>query len=307
MGREATITYEQVAAAADALKAAGNKPATRAIRERLGNMGSMGTISKLLQAWKSGQERQISNALTLPATLQRAILDFMDMELASAKATLEAELALQQQEAADLASENERQTAEIEFSLETVTALHAELATTQGRIAQMGTDLADAKDDADREREAAEAARTELAKSLLRLEAMPRLEADLAALRTDLEEERQDRVSAEQQAAVLAAKLEAATDRATKAETAAADATAQARQSREAVSLEAAKAETAQNAVANLSGKLDAMLAQIQQQTRELDAARQETKKAAEEAAELRGKHAGTAESKPVKKQAVAV
>lgn len=49
------------------------------------------------------------------------------------------------------------------------------------------------------------------------------------------------------------------------------------------------------------------MVAQIQLQTRELDAARKETKKASEEAAELRGKHSGTAESKPVKKQTVAV
>lgn len=307
MGREATITYAQVAAAADALKAVGNKPATRAIRERLGNMGSMGTISKLLQEWKGGQERQISNALSLPATLQRAILEFMDVELTSAKATLEAELALQQQEAADLASENERQTADIEFNLETVTALHAELATLQGRIAQIVADLDAAKGDADRERKAAEAARTELAKSLLRLEAMPRLEADLTALRVDLDQERQGRVSAEQQAAVLAAKLEAATYRATKSETAADDATAQARKSREAASLEAAKAETAQNTIANLSGKLDVMQSQIHQQTRELDAGRQETKKASEEAAELRGKHAGTAEPKPVKKQVVAV
>jgi len=41
---------------------------------------------------------------------------------------------------------------------------------------------------------------------------------------------------------------------------------------------------------------------QIQQQVRELDAARQEAKKAIEEAAELRGKQAGNVELKPVKK-----
>ena len=53
MGREATISYEQVAAAADAMKVAGGKPTTRGIRERLGNTGSMGTVNKLLQAWKA--------------------------------------------------------------------------------------------------------------------------------------------------------------------------------------------------------------------------------------------------------------
>lgn len=95
MGREAAITYEQVAAAADAMKESGAKPTSRAIRERLGNVGSMGTINKMLQEWKAGQERRITNALALPLVLQRAIFDFIDQELTSAKANLEAELAEQ--------------------------------------------------------------------------------------------------------------------------------------------------------------------------------------------------------------------
>lgn len=233
MGREATISYEQVAAAADTMKAAGNKPTSRGIRERIGNVGSMGTINRHLQAWRAGQERQIASALALPTALQRSILDFLGQELAGAKAMLESDLAEQQQEAADLAIENERQAADIEYKANELTTLHAELATLQGRLGQMEIDLAAAKDDADRERKAAEAARTELAKSLLRLEAMPRLEADLAALRADLDKEHQSRVTAEQQAAVLSAKLEAATDRAAKAEAAGVDATKEAKQARD--------------------------------------------------------------------------
>jgi colicin import membrane protein len=293
MGRESTITYEQVAAAADAMKTAGSKPTSRSIRERLGNVGSMGTINKLLGTWKAGQERQIANALALPAAVQRAILEFMDQELTSAKASLEAELAEQQHEAADLATENERQAADIDEKSETIIALHAELATIQGRTAQMEIDLTNAHEGAARERQAAEAARTELAKAQLRLEAMPRLESDLATLRGDLDRERQGRVSSEQQAAVLVAKLEATADRATKAEAAAIDATTQARASHEIVAVEAAKTEAAQNSIANLTGKLEAMQAQIEQQARDLDIARQEAKKSSEEAAELRGKHGG--------------
>lgn len=292
MGREATITYEQVAAAADTMKATGSKPTSRAIRERIGNIGSMGTINKHLQAWRSGQERQIADALALPPTVQRSILDFMGQELASAKAALESDLAEQQQEAADLATENERQAADIDDKANALTTLHAELATLQGRLGQMETDLAAAKEDADRERKAAEVARIELVKALLRLEAMPRLEADLATLRAELDKERQGRVSAEQQAAVLAAKLEATTDRATKAETAVIEATAQAHKNGETVFLETAKVEAAKSTIANLTGKLDTMQAQIQRQVNELDAARQEAKKASEEAAELRGKRA---------------
>ena len=125
----------------------------------------------------------------------------------------------------------------------------------------------------------------DLATTLLRLQAMPRLEADLDALRLDLDKERQGRVAAEQQAAVLGAKLEAANERTGKAEAEAAtiEAVAQARRNGEAVFAEAAKVEAAKNIIANRTGKLEAMQAQIQKQADELDATRQN-------AAELRGK-----------------
>ena len=204
MGREATITPEQVHAIADAFKAEGVTPTLRGVRERLGT-GSMGTINKLLQQWKAGQERQAAAAPVLPPALQRAILDFIAAELAAARAPLEAELADAQQAEADLAAENERQAAAIEDLGAQLDQLAAEKATAEGRAEQLAADLAGSKEDAARERQAAEAARTELAKAVLRLEAMPRLEADLAAIRAELATERQARIDAEQQAAVLAA------------------------------------------------------------------------------------------------------
>ena len=233
MGREASITYEQVAAVADAMKAAGAKPTSRSVRERLGNVGSMGTVNKLLAEWKARQERQIANALTLPANLQRAMLDFMAQELNQAKAALEADLAEQQQETADLAAENERQAAEIDAQVEKIATLQAELATVRGRSAQLEADLAAVGHAAEREREAAERARIELAKAQLRLEAMPRLEGDLTAVRADLERERAGRVVAEQAAAVLTAKLEAVTNRADKAEATAGEALTDAKRARD--------------------------------------------------------------------------
>jgi hypothetical protein len=149
-----------------------------------------------------------------------------------------------------------------------------------------------------RERKAAEAARTELAKSLLRLEAMPRLEADLASLRLELDKERQGRVVAEQQVAVLGAKLEAAIERSAKADNAALDALAQARSNGEAVFLEVAKVEAAKNTIANLSGKLEAMQAQIERQAKDLDAARQVGKNVGGEAAKTGNKARHNAASK---------
>ena len=67
--------------------------------------------------------------------------------------------------------------------------------------------------------------------------------------------ERQGRVVAEQQAAVLGAKLEAALERSAKADSAALDALAQARSNGEAVFLEVAKVEAAKNTIANLRAR----------------------------------------------------
>jgi chromosome segregation ATPase len=168
-------------------------------------------------------------------------------------------------------------------------------------MAQIEVDLSASRLDGERERTAAEAARTELAKSLLRLEAMPRLEADLASLRLELDKERQGRVMAEQQAAVLGAKLEAAIERSAKAESAALDALAQARSSGEAVFAEATKVEAAKNTIANLSGKLEAMQAQIERQALDLDAARQGVKNVSDAVAGTGGKVARNAAPKAAK------
>ena len=215
------------------MKGAGSKPTSRSIRERLGNVGSMDTVNKHLQTWRANPERQVASVPILPAGLQRAILEFMGQELASAKAVLESDLAEQQQEMVDLATENERQAANIDEKAQALTAVRAELATLQGKLGQMESDLASAKEDADRERKASEAARIDLAKALLKLEAMQRLEADLNDLRVKLNKEHQARIQAEQQAAVLTAKLESVTDRAAKAELAAKQAINEMKQARD--------------------------------------------------------------------------
>mgnify|MGYP003511296429 FL=1 len=271
------------------MKVEGLKPTSRAVRERAGGTGSMGTINKLLGRWKAGQERQISAALVLPPALQRVLLEFMDNELTATRMPLEAELAEQLQEVADLATENERQVVENDTQAEAIESLRADVAAHQGRAGQLESDLAVARDEAVRERSGAELARTELAKAQLRLEAMPRLEADLVAVRGVLETERTGRQQAEQSAAVLAAKLEAAERRATEAEartTKAEAATAQA----------AAKAEAVASELVNVSAAAQVNQGRLESTLRELDAAKgamatatAAAEKSGEAAAELRG------------------
>lgn len=208
MPRESKITHEQVAAAADGLTAEGSNPTIRLVRERLGNVGSNGTIHRLLQDWKAAHERHIVATVSLPPALQKTILDFMEQEVSRAKADLQNELTESQQAASDLATENERQNAEIEALTNSIERFHADVANLRGKTAQLETDLENTRNEVVRERDAAEAARTELAKAILRLEAMPRLESDLADTRALLREKDTQREDAARQLAVGQSEIE---------------------------------------------------------------------------------------------------
>lgn len=160
MPREATITYEQVAAAADAILAAGGKPNQRTIREQLG-MGSMGTIHRLLQQWANAQPREPEPAVPLPDSLHRAILAYREREVTSATTRLEAALLESQQSAAELATDNERQAAAISDLQKEIGRLHAAVAQGVGRTAQLEADLVQTRADfhqGEARREAAEQA-----------------------------------------------------------------------------------------------------------------------------------------------------
>lgn len=300
MGRTALATYESVAAAADAMKAEKIDVTTRAVRERLGNTGSNGTISTHLQTWKARQEQHVISAATLPAPVQKTILDFIGVELSNARQVLESSIADLQRERSFLAGDNEKQFSELEENAEVLESLRTEIATLQGRAGQLETDLtatrdeiirerANARDEISKERETAEAARTELAKALLRLEAMPRLENDLETVKAMLDKERAGKVAAEQAAAVAASKIESNNQRIqelvarlTKAE----DLIAKLQEKIDA----AAKEATTMNAV------VQASQARIESAARELDDAKKAAaeaktaaKKSNDEAAELRG------------------
>lgn len=289
MPRESTITFEQVVAAAEAIKAEGGKANARAVRERLGT-GSMGTIHRQLQQWQAGQGRQAEPALSLPPAVQRAVLDFMAQELAAGRATLAADLAEQQQAATDLATENERQALAIEAHESTIVDLQAQVAAQGGKLAQVEADLTRARDEAIRERQGAELARTELAKAHLRLEAMPRLEADLVAAREALEVERTARTDAEKQAAVAIEKacgiearlgdLQVKAERETKART-------EAEKQAASTARELADARVAVQAA---QVPIEAAAREIADLKKALADARAAAKIAGEEAAELRGR-----------------
>jgi chromosome segregation ATPase len=211
MAREPNITQDQVSRAAEAIRDAGGRPTARAIRERLGT-GSMATVLKFFQAWQDAQVKPAEAPVALPPALQRGLLDFVAAEVERNRTELRAELDIAAQSNADLILESERQGLIIENLTASLETVHGERAELAGRLAQVEVERDAARQEAAGERTAAESARTDLAKALLRLEAMPRLEKDLDDVRHELETVRGARVSAEQAAAVADAKLEASVE-----------------------------------------------------------------------------------------------
>lgn len=200
------ITFDQVAALADAITARGDRPTLRGVRAELGS-GSMGTIQKHLTAWQ-GQRRQIvTSTASLPAEIQRVILAEIEREVVAARAELEAELAATKGDRDTLADDNEAQTEQLELQTNQIDELTATTQQQAGRIAQLEADLASASQATDRERSVAEQARLAQAKAELRLEALPKVEAEVERLRVALEVAQGRATAAEQLAAVTAEKL----------------------------------------------------------------------------------------------------
>ena len=283
------ITFEQVAAVADAIAARGDRPTLRGVRAELGS-GSMGTIQKHLAAWQ-GQRRQIvTSAATLPTEIQRVILSEIEREVDAARAELEAELAAIKGDRDTLADDNEAQAEQIEQQAARLDEIEATSQQQAGRITQLEADLATAWQATERERGIAEQARQALAKAELRLEALPKVEAEVERLRAALEASQTRATSAEQLAAVTAEKLAGVEARL---------ADAQAREQQTAAKL--AEMEKTAKAAAEQANQFSYRFMEADSRARELDkeakaaairatAAEQRAGEAERVAAELRGK-----------------
>ncbi|WP_052007259.1 DNA-binding protein [Burkholderia paludis] len=211
MANEPNISQEKVSKVAEQIRDAGGRPTVRAIRERLGT-GSMTTVLKFFQVWQDAQIRPAEVPVVLPHAVQRGVLDFVAAEVERGRAELRTDLEIANQVNADLVLEFERQAAVGENLSASLVRADAEKAELSGRLARMEAERDEARRGAAAERAAAESVRLDLARALLRLEALSRLEADLKAAREGLEQERVARMKADQAAAVAAAKSDAARD-----------------------------------------------------------------------------------------------
>lgn len=289
MARESTITQDQVAAAADNLKTQGIKPTARNVRDALGS-GSMATVLKFLQQWQGNQVRQ-SQAIddTLDPSIGRAISNQIAAKVQEATADSTARLADLQAETDNVIAENERQAAEIEAQAGELAALQEQHAALVGRAQQIETDSTRTAAELVAERQAAEAARVELAKAELRLEAVPRIEAEIEKVRDELLQARAQATEQHEAAAVATAKLESEIAKCKRYE---AELMVFVKQAEEAGKRAVATAEALGNervAVQASQARLEAAAREIAAANEAVSKARAEAKKSSEEAAELRG------------------
>lgn len=267
------VTSEQVSAVADALIGEGKQATIRAVRERLGDRGSPNTIQKHLSAWRDARPMAAAAALELPQTLAAAIAAEIGRAAAQARAEIEGRLVEVQTEAADLALTGESLEDERDSLIAQMAVLTTERDTLAGKAAQQAADLVELTGRVEREQQAAEAARVELATARLRAEGLTERHAaqgkEVEQLRAAVEDERKGRIAAEQAAAVLAARLEASAELVVRAETRAELAERQADQVTQDVRKAHAEREDARNLAsqareqsARLSGQVDMLQAE---------------------------------------------
>jgi colicin import membrane protein len=301
----AGITFEQVVQSAEALVGKGQQPTIRAIRERLGDTGSPNTIHKHLTAWREARPATAASARELPQALTAAICAEIERAASQARADIEGRLTQSLAEAAELAGAGELLEAERDMLAEQVAVLTSERDTLVGKASQQAVDRVEQAQRIAREQKAAEAARVELAKTQLKVEAQSEAvvvqAAEIERLRVTLETQSKARIQSDQQTAVLAAKLEAMSDRATKAEVRVELIEQQTLQAAEVARVELAKSHALVNqATKELSnarlqiqaqqGALDTAVREIASAKNAATEARADAKKAGEEAAFLGGR-----------------
>ncbi len=202
-----TITQEQVNAAADAICAEGNKPTVLDVRKRM-NSGSISAVWRLFQVWQSAQVMPAEQDVSVPSELLRPLEEFITRQVADVKSQFENEIETLRQINSELMAEIDKQEQQLTLQGVELNSARAIKNEVSGRFEQLNSELKRAKEEIELEKESATQSRMELVKSQLKLESVPRLEADLDQLYKTLEQERVAKLNAEHSTKALTAKLE---------------------------------------------------------------------------------------------------
>lgn len=215
MARTSNITFGQVAQIADAMKAAGNRPTARAVRERIGS-GSMGTIHKLLQQWqgKGSEADEETEAAELPNHIQSALMDFIGTEIATACEPLNEELQIAKSDLEEIALDNERLNRAYDQQCADVERLMSELENTKGQLMTIKDEFAEVKTEKERLQSVVNEQLREIDSLLRQRELFAALPHELSMLKQAHDDLNVDFAKANTERAVLSAQLNAAAERA---------------------------------------------------------------------------------------------
>lgn len=219
MARTSNITFGQVAAIADAMKAAGTRPTARAVRESIGS-GSLGTIHKLLQQWTgkgNAQDEGETEAAELPMHIQNALMDFVGTEIATACEQINEELQAASEALDDIAQDNQRAYIANENLQRELDQCHQERAAAMAMLNTTREELKDAHKAREKLTEEKTALLRDLDRTQRQVELFTGYAPELDAARTALAVSENKRIEAEKAAAVLAAELNASERRAEEA------------------------------------------------------------------------------------------
>lgn len=207
------ITYDVVAAAAEAIAARNEEPGVRSIRAHLGG-GSNTTLTPLVAQWKKSRAKSAASEIKVsPAICDLIVVQILDT---AAKATND--IALRAEEAEEAFAELAGQMTNIQGELfarnEELTAARAQLLQQRVQLQEREREMEESRvsstqsikeadERAGRERAQAESLRQDLVRATLRLEAVPGLEAALQDAR-QLVNAANDEVARSKQAAAVA-------------------------------------------------------------------------------------------------------
>lgn len=213
MAQTLKITQKDVDAICARLRGQGKMPSVRLIRAEHG-AGSTGTIQQMLRVWEA-ENPEVESAVTITATLQKALAENMGYEITRAKQEMGAKLEVATETINDLVNENEQLTEQAEQLQNAHDQLMDGLATYKGQVQQLETDVAAARAAEQQSRDDADKLRIELAKAQLRIEQADKLQADHATLQIQLEQERTRREAADNLAGINGAQRDSLAERLT--------------------------------------------------------------------------------------------
>lgn len=214
MARTTSITFDQVAAAANAIKAANEKPTARRVREALGT-GSMATILKFFQQWQGGAvvDADDEQEIVLDPAIVKAITTAIAAQVAAAAVDAAQKIKELEEERQSLMQEVERLTVDVDAYEAETRNLRVEAANLAGQVIAIRSERERIQiqlDDSDKREKTINAA-NELLKA--KLEELPKLKNQLSSCRDLIEHLQHEKAQAEQQSAVATAQNAELVDR----------------------------------------------------------------------------------------------